>query len=257
MHYFAIALVTVACWLFSALNVSAETVNHQTERAALEDQCRGYGILVDALRKDNKDRGFTSAIAALEGSVKLCQRALGYLDELIAATPTPAGASAPPVSTTIPKVVPSPKMMEVAAMVLDSSIPVLMRTQHYFGEQPMGTTIVFVHKGKRYSLYHSSERIRPDDPNSAWLSFWVRKNGTSGQHNLMSFTDNGFDGKVDFGIDGPRQRYFKHADRYSAAEGLEHEAFWQKELDVAINAALEYKRSVTTRRVVRNKKRRR
>ncbi len=139
----------------------------------------------------------------------------------------------------------SPKdVQEVAAMVTDKKVPTLTRVASYFGNDHMGDTITFVHKGMRYTVYNSGERIKADDPNSAWLSVWVRKDGTSGSKNMDTFTDNGFDGNVDFGIDGPRSHLFHSgADGISGKEGLEHEAFWQKKYDTAIKAALEYKRS--------------
>ena len=234
----AIAVVAAACLVSSAV-LAQGPVDRQAQRTALATKCRDHGIIINAFRSDNKDRSFNALIIALEGGQKLCAEALGYLDELIAKD---APATAPAVP---PGVVPSERVLEVAAMVLDPSMPVLMRRHEVFNGQPMGTTVVFVHKGKRYSLYHSSERITPENPNSAWLSFWVRRNGTSGQHNMLSFTDNGFNGKVNFGIDGLRQRYFNSGDRHSPAAGLEHQAFWQKELDAAIKAALDYKRRVT------------
>lgn len=107
----------------------------------------------------------------------------------------------------------------------------------------MGDTITFVHKGMRYTIYNSGELINPNKPESAWLAFWVRKDGTSSQETMDTFSDNAFDGTVDFGIDGPRKYEFDLGTYGSSARGVEHQVFWQKKYDAAIKATLEYKRS--------------
>ena len=137
---------------------------------------------------------------------------------------------------------------EVAAMVTDKRIPGLLRREEYFGDKFMGTTYVFVHRGLRYTLYHSGARIKEGDANSAWLSFWVRKNGTYGQKRLDTFTDHAFDAAVDFGIDGLKKKYFRAEE---PVRGAEHRAFWQQRLERAVRAALEYKKRFKHKRKAR------
>lgn len=120
----------------------------------------------------------------------------------------------------------------VVGMIANKKVPVVSR---------QGSQIVFVHKGMRYTFWNSGERIKADDPNSAWISVWVRKDGTSGQGTMNTFSDHGFDGNVDFGIDGKKVKYFSTGtDSISKPEGLEHRAFWQKQYDAAIDAAVQY-----------------
>lgn len=123
----------------------------------------------------------------------------------------------------------------VVGMIANKKVPVISRE---------GNQIVFVHKGMRYTFWDSGERTKADEPNSAWLSVWVRKDGTSGQETMDTFSDHGFDGVVDFGIDGPKKKIFRSGvDGSSAKEGFEHQAFWQERYDAAIRAGVEYLRS--------------
>lgn len=131
----------------------------------------------------------------------------------------------------------SEDVQELAAMVIDDSVPALLRQTYYLPSGELnGYQAVFVCNGKRYTLYNSGERIREDDPQSAWLSFWVREDGTYGQETLDTFSDNGFDGIVNFGIDGPREREFI-PDGTNATDD-EHQPYWQQRLDDAVSALL-------------------
>lgn len=124
---------------------------------------------------------------------------------------------------------------EVVGLIDDSSIPALLRSDN---------EVVFVHKGMRYTLWHSGERLKADDPSTAWLSVWTRKNGSAGQRTRATFSDHGFDGIVDFGIDSDQKKAF-HAGTGTgpAPNGPEHREFWQQAYDKTIAAALEYKRA--------------
>lgn len=140
---------------------------------------------------------------------------------------------------------------KVAAMVTDKRVPGLMRRAEYFGDKFMGTTYVFVNRGKRYTLYHSGERIRADDPNSSWLAVWVRKNHTYAKEALVTFSDDGFDGVVDFGIRGSdtdRCYYTARNLVTNKTEGEEYRPRWQKEYDQAIKAALRHLKRVSKHR---------
>lgn len=125
---------------------------------------------------------------------------------------------------------------EVVAMVTDGRVPSLARHNYKNGDR----SIVFVHGGRRYTLYHSGPRIDPNDPQSAWLSVWVRNESPS--KGVDTFTDFGSDGVVDFGLDGPRLRLFHEGRARTVPEGLNHREYWQKQYDDAIAAALAYKR---------------
>lgn len=128
-------------------------------------------------------------------------------------------------------------VQELASMVTNESVPALLRKTYFLPSGEVnGYQAVFVCGGNRYTLYNSGERIDPDDPQSAWLSFWVRKDGTYGQETLDSFSDHGFDGTADFGIDGPREREFIPDGTY--ATGDEYQPYWQQRLDNAVDTLL-------------------
>ena len=155
------------------------------------------------------------------------------LSALVSALALTSTAVAAPALAASPK-----EMAEVAAMVLDEKVPALLRKKNYINGEFMGTTMVFVHKGLRYTLYHSGEPIKAGEPQSAWLSVWVQKNGTYAQKDVDTFSDHGFDGTIDFGISGSAD---KRMFRIEYKEGLEHREYWQRRLDAAITAAREYK----------------
>lgn len=140
-------------------------------------------------------------------------------------------------SATIASAASKEDVLELAAMVMDESVPALFRqTYHLSSGEVNGYQAVFICNGKRYTLYNSGERIRADDPQSAWLAFWVRKNGTTGQNTLDTFSDDGFDGTVNFGIDGLREREFITEGTYATSD--EHLPFWQQRLDSAVEELL-------------------
>lgn len=123
---------------------------------------------------------------------------------------------------------------KLAAMVMDESVPALSRKTYYLSSGEVnGYQAVFICHGMRYTLYNSGERIRADDPQSAWLAFWVRKDGSSGQETLDTFSDGGFDGIADFGIDGLRRQEF--VPEGIPATGNEHQPYWQQRLDSAVD----------------------
>jgi hypothetical protein len=130
------------------------------------------------------------------------------------------------------------EVQELATAVVDESIPALVRKTYYLPSGELnGYQAVFVCDGMRYTLYNSGKPIRSDDPQSAWLAFWVRQDGTSGQKNVDTFSDHGFDGTADFGIDGLRQKEYIPADGTYATND-EHRDYWQKRLDDAVTALL-------------------
>jgi len=101
-----------------------------------------------------------------------------------------------------------------------------------------GKQIVFTDSHRRYTMYWSGE----DGP-QGFLSVWVRPEGTGGQLALITFTDRGLDGLVDFGVQGPaswsdsRRKHFHKNDEASPNIGFEFRQFWQMQLDEAIAAA--------------------
>lgn len=128
-------------------------------------------------------------------------------------------------------------VQKLATMVVDESVPALFRQTYLLASGEVnGYQAVFVCNGKRYTLYNSGERISAEDPQSAWLAFWVREDGTTGQQTLDTFSDNGFDGTADFGIDGPREREFIPDGTYDT--GDEHQPYWQQRLDAAVEELL-------------------
>jgi len=113
--------------------------------------------------------------------------------------------------------------------------------------------VVFVENGKRYTLWYSGNRIIKDDADSHWLAFWVRPDGTSGQESMITWTDNGMDGNVDFGIIGKNRpdsvrKLFREDKVYDfesrtkklVIEGEEYRSHWQAQHDEAIAAALRH-----------------
>ena len=132
------------------------------------------------------------------------------------------------------------EMASVRLMITDQRIPVLRRVNHVFGEKYYGTSITFVERGIRYTMYTFDER---ESNLPAAISFWVRKDGTSGQKNMDTFTDYDINGTADSGIDGARQHMFE--DDGVNSFGLKFKPFWQAKLDTAVKAALDYKKRVT------------
>lgn len=125
----------------------------------------------------------------------------------------------------------------VVDFVHDESIPVLSRTTGTSGGQ-----IVFIEGGVRYTIYHSGERIVANDPDSAWISFWTRPDGTHGRSDMVTFSDSAFDGDIDLGINGNSTvRHFSSGEEpYTQARGPEWREYWQREYDNAIAAAIRY-----------------
>jgi hypothetical protein len=155
-----------------------------------------------------------------------------FLRSLIA-----VGLSALVTNANIASAATTEDVQKLAAMVMDESVPALFRqTYHLSSGEVNGYQAVFVCNGMRYTLYNSGERIKADDPESAWLAFWVRKDGTTGQQTLDTFSDDGFDGTADFGIDGLRQK--EYIPDGIPATTSEHQPFWQQQLDDAVSTLL-------------------
>jgi hypothetical protein len=96
-----------------------------------------------------------------------------------------------------------------------------------------GTQIVFLERDIRYTIYWSG------DP--TFLSFWVRR-PIHGRQSVTSFTDDGLDGSVDFGLAGqandPKSKYFRSESfAPGAARGAEHRLYWQRQYNEAVAAA--------------------
>lgn len=105
-----------------------------------------------------------------------------------------------------------------------------------------GTQIVFVFKHIRYSIwYFPNDRKYPTSTST--LSYWVRQEGTSGSNDIPTFSDDGDDGVVDFGV-GPGHRekflYTEHEPMALKSEGVEFRPHWQKQYDKAIADTLAF-----------------
>ncbi len=123
----------------------------------------------------------------------------------------------------------SPKDVEqVVAMIRDLDVPMASRS---------GNEMAFVHKKMRYTFWYPADRSKEN----GWLSVWVRRDGSRGQASLDTFSDHGYQGVADFGIDGGKSMFFNSGKDGSPARGSEHAEYWQKRYDAAIKAALEYK----------------
>jgi hypothetical protein len=134
---------------------------------------------------------------------------------------------------------------KVAAMVTDASVPVLLRQKEYVNGEYLGDTIVFVQGGHRYTIYNAPKIVGRGYTVPGMLSVWVRKNGTAGQRMVDGFTDQDFDGSVNFGLDGADRKLFEGGmDSYDGPKGLAFRSYWQRQYDAAIHAALAYRRSV-------------
>lgn len=92
--------------------------------------------------------------------------------------------------------------------------------------------VVFATMGRVYTLqYFTAERRSQPS-----LSVWVRPKGTRGQEALDTFSDNGLDGRVDFGIGGGKNR--REFMLEPTLKGSEHREHWQGLFDQAIKDAL-------------------
>lgn len=92
----------------------------------------------------------------------------------------------------------SPEDVEkVVKMVTDKSTPALLRKTYFLPSgEVRGHEAVFVCDGNRYTIYNSS----------ALLTFWVRKDGTSGEKTLDTFSDSGLDGTADNDVPQEQER---------------------------------------------------
>lgn len=99
-----------------------------------------------------------------------------------------------------------------------------------------GVQVVFRRNGLRYTFYC------PANKESNFLSVWVRKENTSGQDSLLTFSDDDLNGSVDFGIGGPKngtddeKKYFRIEDGHN--HGAYHKPYWQSLYNMAIKDAL-------------------
>lgn len=100
-----------------------------------------------------------------------------------------------------------------------------------------GTEFSFLYQGKQYGFWYSRD--------AKLLSVWVRTRGTNGQKILLgTFSDQGLDGTVDFGINGKdgtdevKQYFSVEEDRPGKSKGEEFRPHWQSQYDQAISTAL-------------------
>jgi hypothetical protein len=91
---------------------------------------------------------------------------------------------------------------------------------------------VYVAKGKRYTVYYSGSDVN-------FLSFWVRPNGTWSQDLIKTFTDNGLNGDVNFGIQAGVRNSEKKELFDQIGLGQDYRAYWQDQYDTAIADAME------------------
>ena len=96
-----------------------------------------------------------------------------------------------------------PKASKPAAAADVAQVVKLMKDPHTRGLLTRKTypddhsiQIVFVSSGKRYTFYWSG----PGSTN--FLSVWARRDGTTRQADMVTFTDDQLDGTVNFGIAG-------------------------------------------------------
>ena len=124
----------------------------------------------------------------------------------------------------------SPKdVAEVVAMLSDLDVPMASRDT--------GSEMAFTYKGMRYTFYTPG-----DGPNkNGWLAVWVRPEHTHTKSSLDTFSDHGFSGVVDFGIDGAKLMYFNSGKDGTPVAGAQYAEYWQNEYDRAIKIALRYK----------------
>lgn len=126
------------------------------------------------------------------------------------------------------------EMQKMVNMATDYNIPAILRKQEFYKGIHVGETAVFLCHGQRITLFYSGDL--EGKPNSAMLSFWVRKEGTFGGDTMDTFTDDKVDGSVDLGIDGANERRFVPMTSYP--EGEEHRSFWQHQLDATVATLL-------------------
>jgi hypothetical protein len=95
--------------------------------------------------------------------------------------------------------------------------------------------VVFVHKGKKYTIRYTSDDGRRDT-NTSLLAVWVRPVGTTDQKSLTTFSDRRTDGIVDFGVGGSGEESC-HFDA-QRQECKDFGQYFQGLYDQAISAAL-------------------
>lgn len=103
-----------------------------------------------------------------------------------------------------------------------------------------GWQSVFVYEGHRYTIFVAGVK--------EFVSFWVRKEGTTGQSGMVTFSDMNRDGKVDFGIAAAARdtsaagykkvKYFRSNDDPLKELNPEFRNYWQAQLNRAVRAAL-------------------
>ncbi len=103
--------------------------------------------------------------------------------------------------------------------------------------------IVFVRGRTRYTVWYSGGDAK--HPESKTLSFWLRPNKTWDQASITTFSDEGLEGRVDFGIHGresghdiQKEEFWSSRTRYGEPKGLEFEAAWQKRYDATTKVVL-------------------
>ena len=104
--------------------------------------------------------------------------------------------------------------------------------------------VVFRYEGQMYTMYHSPEREVTIEgvtvPIPGHLSVWVRPEGTYGEDLVETWSDQSFDGVVDFGIGGDDDATAEERHHFSRDRdfGWEFLPYWQEWYARSIAAAL-------------------
>lgn len=112
-----------------------------------------------------------------------------------------------------------------------------------------GLTVVFVEKGRRYSLYYVPPTTHTWGQSSGLLSVWVIPDDLAKRSADLepTFSDDGLDGVVDFGVEGPttwqedwRKLFDSEKFAPKAAKGIQYAPYWQAKYDEAIADAIHH-----------------
>lgn len=99
----------------------------------------------------------------------------------------------------------------------------------------------------RYTVWVANNNENSKIKQPDLISFWMRPNGTSGQDQLITFSDNGLDGRCDFGIipkklsgTGSDLVYWAKSDVKPDGEGLKHQSRFQNLYDETLDKLIRF-----------------
>lgn len=115
---------------------------------------------------------------------------------------------------------------QVIDLMYNSATPGLIARKVYSDDG--GVQIVFVANFVRYTMVHRNQNNGGQN-----FSVWVRPDGTQGQNDLVSFTDEDADGSVDLWVE-------KHKVGHSPTDGSlsDENSYWQHQYEKAVFEAL-------------------